>query len=81
MKPLNKSQTEYSLTINHDQISIGKLRLFRQLESSIETMKELGFNENQLGELISLFTETNLYLLFLTFFVAVFHVKNNNIRD
>ena len=75
LKPLNDSQTEYILSVNYQPLSVGKLRLFKQLEISIESFKELGINDDQLKEVISLFTETNLYLLMLTFFVSVFHVS------
>jgi hypothetical protein len=39
-------------------------------------MKELGFNEKQLEELISIFTETNVYFVLVTFLVSILHVSS-----
>jgi hypothetical protein len=38
-------------------------------------MKELGFNDAQLSELTSLFTDTDFSLILLTFLVSLFHVN------
>lgn len=66
-KALNETQSNFSLTFVHSPASIGKLRFFKQLEGSMDALKEFGFNDDQLKEITSLFTETNLYLIFLTF--------------
>jgi len=71
---LNISQTKFTLTIEHAPSSVGRLRFFRQLEASLLSMKDLGFNDEQLGELTGLFTDTNLYVVFLTFVVSLLHV-------
>jgi hypothetical protein len=71
---LNTSQTKFTLTIDHAASSVGRLRFFRQLEASLQSMKDLGFNEEQLSELTGLFTDTNLYVIFLTFVVSFLHV-------
>lgn len=71
---LNISQTRFTLTIDHSPSSIGKLRFFRQLESSLSQMKELGFSDTQLNELTGMFTDTDLYIIFLTFVVSIFHL-------
>jgi hypothetical protein len=76
-KILNESQTEFEFDFEHAPSSIGKIRLYRQLESSMGQMKEFGINEEQLDEFKSIFTDTDLYLVFLTFFVSVFHVGQN----
>jgi hypothetical protein len=74
-KIINESQTELNLYFEHVPASIGKIRFYRQLESSMGQMKEFGINDEQLDELTSIFTDTDLYLVFLTFFVSVFHVS------
>lgn len=74
-QPLNESQSEYNLTFKHSPSSIGKIRFFKQFEDSIEAMKEYGFNDAQLKELTSLFTDTNINLILLTFAVSAFHVR------
>lgn len=71
---LNQSQSQYTLTIDYAPSSIGKLRFFRQLEASMNAMKELGFNDAQLSELTGMFTDTSLYIIFLTFTVSILHV-------
>ena len=71
---LNKDTNQVNLTIEHVPVSVGKLRLFKQFESSLDSMREMGFNEKQFDELISLFTDTNVYLILLTFFVSFLHV-------
>jgi hypothetical protein len=75
IKPLNQSQSNYTLTIEYSPISIGWLRFFNQIEGSLAAMRELGISDAQLSEITSIFTDTNLYLLFLTLFVSVFHVS------
>lgn len=72
---MNKSQTELILNFQHIPSSIGKIRFYKQLESSMSAMKEIGFNDKQLKEITSLFTDTDISLVFLTFFVALFHVN------
>ena len=73
-KILNESQTELSLLITHTQVSIGAMRLNAQIHASIASMKEMGFNDEQLDQLYSIFTDTDFYLLFLSFFVALLHL-------
>ena len=72
---LNVSQTQFTLRIDYAPSSVGKLRFFRQLEASLDAMRELGFNDAQLSELTGMFTDTNLYIIFLTFLVSLFHVS------
>jgi hypothetical protein len=43
----------------------------------MNAMKDMGFNDKQLNEITSLFTDTDISLVFLTFFVALFHVTIN----
>lgn len=74
-QPLNESQSEYNLTFKHSPSSIGKIRFFKQFEDSMVAMKEFGFNDAQLKELTSLFTDTNINLILLTFAVSAFHVR------
>jgi len=73
-KILNHSQTELSLLITHTQVSIGTMRLTSQIHQSIASMKDMGFNDEQLDQLYSIFTDTDFYLLFLSFFVALVHL-------
>jgi hypothetical protein len=76
LKPLNKSQSIVDLVVEYSPSTIGSIRLFKQLEASFESMKELGFPDSQFDEIISIFTDTNFVLLFLTFAVSLLHVRN-----
>lgn len=78
-QPLNEYQTEYNFTFKHNPSSIGKIRFLKQFEDSIQAMKEYGFNDAQLKELTSLFTDTNINLILLTFVVSAFHVSQFNL--
>ena len=71
---LNKSQSNINFTIEYVPINTGHLRFHRQLENSLNSMKELGFTEDQLNELFIMFSEIDFKILFLTFFVSVIHV-------
>ena len=55
--------------------SVGRMRFMKQMEVSISSLKRFGFNDEQIHEVTSIFTETDFYLLFLTFVVALFHVS------
>jgi hypothetical protein len=72
---LEKDQSVYNLTVALSPISVGGLRFYKQIEASIDSMKELGFSDSQLNEITSLFTDTNVYLVLLTFAVSMFHVS------
>ncbi len=63
-----------SLTINYNPISVGKFNLIMSLDESMNSMKGLGFNDNDLDDMKGLFTDTNFFLLILTVFVSVFHL-------
>ena len=73
-KILNVSQSELSLTVTHVRVSVGIMRLHAQIHASIDSMRELGFSDEQLDQLYSIFTDTDFYLLFLSFFVALVHL-------
>ena len=63
-----------NLTVSFSPITIGKLRIWMQFEEAIENLKDLGFGEDDIDEIKSIFTDTNMYFLTLTFFVTVFHL-------
>jgi hypothetical protein len=74
-KEINTQESIHNLTVNYDTISIGALRFYKQLEASIESLKEMGFSDHQVNELTSLFTDTNVYLILVTFAVSLLHVR------
>jgi hypothetical protein len=73
-KPLNTSQNEFTLMINYEPISVGKFRLIKQMDLSLKLMKDYGIKEDQLNEITSIITDTNINVLLLTFIVAFFHL-------
>lgn len=63
-----------NLTVSFSPITIGKLRIWMQFEEAIRNLKDLGFGDDDVDEIKSIFTDTNMYFLVLTFFVSVFHL-------
>ncbi|XP_028409930.1 cleft lip and palate transmembrane protein 1-like protein [Dendronephthya gigantea] len=74
LKPVNTNTKEMELKIEYAPIGIGKLRCWRVVRQSMDTMKSLGFSDKDLDEVKGIFTDTNLYLLALTFAISVFHL-------
>ncbi|RUS76351.1 hypothetical protein EGW08_015881, partial [Elysia chlorotica] len=72
--PLNESSSEMPLTISYAPISIGKLRMVLNIKKSFQIIKNLGFTEKETDEVKGIFSDTNFYLLILTFTVAAFHL-------
>ena len=62
------------ITLNYNPVSIGKFCMIMTMEESVTSMKSMGFNDNDLDDVKSLFTDTNFFLLVLTVFVSVFHL-------
>lgn len=65
---------EVNLTLQYSPISYGKLRLFMQFEGALGSMTSLGFTDKDIDEVKGIFTDTNLTLLCVTFFVAALHL-------
>lgn len=72
--PLNESSSEMPLKISYSPISIGKLRMVLNIRKSFSIIKNLGFTEKETDEVKGIFSDTNFYLLILTFTVAAFHL-------
>lgn len=71
---INPDTRNGTLDISYSPISIGKLRLWTTLMGSMAMMRELGFSEEDTEQIRGLFTDTNIWLLSLTFFVSTFHL-------
>lgn len=74
LKPVNKSSSEMKLKINYSPISLGKLRIWSSVHHSLKSMKNLGFSDKDLDDIRGIFTDTNLFLLALTFGITVLHL-------
>ncbi|XP_032228354.2 cleft lip and palate transmembrane protein 1-like protein [Nematostella vectensis] len=74
IQPLNKTSRQMPLNLKYSPISLGKLRIWSAVHQSMGMMKNLGFKDKDLDEIRGLFTDTNLYLLGLTFLISIFHL-------
>lgn len=74
LKLINESTRTLELTIEYKPVSLGRLRLWMTIEQGISRMTEYGFTEKDINEIRSIFTDTNLYFLGLTFTVSIFHL-------
>ncbi|XP_045598419.2 lipid scramblase CLPTM1L [Procambarus clarkii] len=71
---IKPSSKEANLTLRYAPISYGKLRLWMQFEGALTPMAHLGFTVKDLDEVKGIFSDTNLYFLFITFLVAALHL-------
>nr|XP_057902919.1 lipid scramblase CLPTM1L [Doryrhamphus excisus] len=71
---INKTTMELPLTITYDPISLGRLRFWIHMQDAVYSLQQFGFTEKDADEIKGIFTDTNLYFLALTFFVAAFHL-------
>lgn len=74
LKPINANSTEMELKIKYSPISLGKLRIWASVHHSFTSMKNLGFSDKDLDEIRGIFTDTNLFLLAVTFGITVLHL-------
>ncbi|XP_051926317.1 lipid scramblase CLPTM1L [Hippocampus zosterae] len=71
---INSTTLELPLTISYDAISLGRLRFWIHMQDAVYSLQQFGFTEKDADEIKGIFTDTNLYFLALTFFVAAFHL-------
>ncbi|XP_077405689.1 lipid scramblase CLPTM1L [Vanacampus margaritifer] len=71
---INNTTLELPLTISYDAISLGRLRFWIHMQDAVYSLQQFGFTEKDADEIKGIFTDTNLYFLALTFFVAAFHL-------
>ncbi|XP_067929724.1 lipid scramblase CLPTM1L-like [Watersipora subatra] len=74
LQKLEESKPEMPLTIVYQPMSIGKLRLWTNLEASFKMMKGYGFGQKEIDELKGIFVDTNVYFLLMTFVVSALHI-------
>ncbi|XP_071957761.1 lipid scramblase CLPTM1L-like [Antedon mediterranea] len=70
---MNSTTCEMPLSIEYTPISVGKLRLFTNLQQSMVLMQELGFGQKDLDEMRGLLTGNNLFILSITAIIAMLH--------
>ncbi|KAM9776666.1 lipid scramblase CLPTM1L [Syngnathus typhle] len=71
---INSTSRVLPLTISYDAISLGRLRFWIHMQDAVYSLQQFGFTEKDADEIKGIFTDTNLYFLALTFFVAAFHL-------
>lgn len=73
--PVNRSMTTFTINFHFRPMGIGKLRLMLMIEHAMKMMQQIGFSKNDIEEVKSMLSDTNLYLLLVTIFVASIHVS------
>ena len=72
-KNLSSGHTLFS--INIAPVSVGLYRLMLNIEASCKLMKKnFGFSESDLDDIKSIFTQTSLTMLALTYVITILHV-------
>ncbi|KAI8122685.1 hypothetical protein FF38_14514 [Lucilia cuprina] len=71
--PVNRNMTTFTITFHFRPMSIGKLRLMLMIEHAMKMMLQMGFTKNDIEEVKSVLSETNLYFLLATIFLASVH--------
>ncbi|ELU06262.1 hypothetical protein CAPTEDRAFT_115990, partial [Capitella teleta] len=71
---VNETCKEMPLTVVYRPISVGKLRMWVNMEQSMKMLHGLGFTEKDTDEMKGIFADTTLHFLLLTFLVAAFHL-------
>lgn len=66
-----------NVTLRYSPISLGKLRLLLHVETTMQTLKNLGFSDKDVDEVKGIFADTNVYILGATFFIAAVHVRRS----
>lgn len=71
--PINGNDT-VEILLKYAPINIGHLRFTFHIEAGFDSVKKYGFSEKDVDQLKSVFGDTNLFLLCVTFFVASIHM-------
>lgn len=74
MAPITKNTSEIQIHLYYTPVSLGRLRIWTAVEMTLTNFKDLGFSDKDIDEVKGIFTDTNLYFLGLTFFVALVHM-------
>lgn len=74
MVPITKNTSEVSVEFYFTPVSLGRMRIWTTVESTLGNLISLGFTDKDIDEVKGIFTDTNLYFLGMTFFVALVHM-------
>lgn len=78
LQEITKSSTKMTLTFHYTPIGIGKLRLLLHLEHALRALKQFSFSNKDIDEVKGIFSDTNIYLLCMTFAIGSVHVSDGN---
>lgn len=73
--PVNRNMSTFTVSFHFRPMSIGKLRLMLMIEHAMKMMYQMGFTKNDVEEVKSILSDTNLYFLLATIFLASIHVS------
>jgi len=71
---VTKEKRQVPIKVYFTPVSLGRLRIWSSVESTLDKMTDLGFTENDLDDLKGIFTDTNLYFLGMTFAISLVHM-------
>uniref|UniRef100_W8BXX7 Lipid scramblase CLPTM1L n=2 Tax=Ceratitis capitata TaxID=7213 RepID=W8BXX7_CERCA len=71
---IKRNTTEFNITFYYKPVGIGKLRLMIMVEHAMQMMETIGFSMKDIDEVKGMFSDTNVYLLCGTIFVASVHI-------
>ncbi|XP_026471333.1 cleft lip and palate transmembrane protein 1-like protein [Ctenocephalides felis] len=71
---VSKDIKKTNFTVSYIPVSIGRLRLLLHVESSLLSMKKLGFTDKDIDEVKGIFADTNIYLLCGTVLIGSLHL-------
>lgn len=72
---VNRNMSTFTVTFHFRPMGIGKLRLMLMIEHAMKMMLQMGFTKNDVEEVKSVLSDTNLYFLLATIFLASIHVS------
>lgn len=72
---VDRNSTTFTFKFHFRPMGIGRLRLMLMIEHACKMMYQMGFTKNDVEEIKSMFSDTNVYLLLITILVAGVHVR------
>lgn len=72
---VDRNTTTFTFKFHFRPMGIGRLRLMLMIEHACKMMYQMGFTKNDVEEIKSMFSDTNVYLLLITILVAGVHVR------
>lgn len=71
---VTKDLTNMTLAFNYAPVGFGKLRFILHIEHAMRSLLQMGFSKKDIDEVKGIFSDTNVYLLCATVFIAAIHL-------